>query len=92
MTAGEAIIEVHLKENQNPNFDIRVKFVLRDAYKKMVRIWIRIMNIHSWPGVAGRTTALLILDGDAKVKRSDLTHLPWKFFFSAFLFKCSDSV
>jgi len=36
--AGEAIMEVHLKENQNPIFDIRVKDVLRDAYKKMVRI------------------------------------------------------
>jgi hypothetical protein len=37
-TAGKVIMEVYLKENQYPIFDICVKFVLQDAYKKMVRI------------------------------------------------------
>jgi len=45
------------------------------------------MNIHSWPNVAGRRTTLLILAGKEKVKRSVLTHLPCKFFFSDFLKK-----
>jgi hypothetical protein len=85
-------MEVHLKEKQNPIFGIRVKFILRNAYKKWYVFRVQIVNIHSWPGVAGRRRAQLLLVGKAKVKWLVLTHLPWKFFFSAFLDKCSDSV
>ena len=56
------------KINQNTIFDIRVKSVLRISTIKWYVFRIRIVNIHSWPSVAGRRTALLLLVGTAKVK------------------------